>query len=257
MAGWNPNYTSIFIILFLAIIIPKIQHYKFKQMFEITEEKNNLSNIGSVLLLIAHPDDEIMFWTPTIKYLLSKNIELKILCLSNGNYNGLGDLREIEFDNVSRELNLSNNVILNIPELQDDITKKWPEDIVAEQIDDFLKKNEDVKTIITFDENGVTKHPNHISCYNGLMFYLNKNKHECKHKNIKVYTLKSFNFISQYTWIIPMLTNFFSKYAFNTYTFFGSYKLMRLYETQFNLLRKAHTILSSYSYFNSFNKVLY
>ena len=257
MVDWYQNGSLVLVILFIAIIIPYIQKSKFNGMFSITNIDSDLPSVGSVLLLIAHPDDEIMFWTPTIKYLLSKKIQLKILCLSNGNYNGLGDLREVEFDNVSRELNLSNNVILNIPELQDDITKKWPEDIVAEQIDDFLKKNEDVKTIITFDENGVTKHPNHISCYNGLMFYLNKNIHECKHKNIKVYTLKSFNFISQYTWIIPMLTNFFSKYAFNTYTFFGSYKLMRLYETQFNLLRKAHTILSSYSYFNSFNRVFY
>ena len=35
-------------------------------------------------------------------------------------------------------------------------------------------------------------------------------------------------------------------------TFFDSYKWMRLYKTQFNLLRKAHVILSCYSYYNPF-----
>ena len=255
--AWHENYTLVLIILFIAIIIPYIQKNKVKKMFEINNIKQDLPSIGSVLLIIAHPDDEIMFWTPTIKFLLSKNIELKILCLSNGNYDGLGEKREIEFDNVSRELNLSSNVILNIPELQDNIKMKWDPKKVAEVIDDFLKNNNDVKTIITFDNNGVTKHPNHISCFEGLMYYLNENRNECLNKNIKVYTLESFNFIFQYTWIIPMIKSFWNKYAFIKMTFFSSYKLMRLYETQFNLLRKLHTIFSSYSYFNSYQKVLY
>ena len=251
----NLNYPFIIIILLITIIIPKIQKYKFNQMFSLTDTNKDLSSIGSVLLIIAHPDDEIMFWTPTISYFLSNKINLKILCLSNGNYNGLGEKREIEFDNVSRELNLSENVILNIPELQDNITIKWDKKKVAEVIDDFLRKNNDVKTILTFDKNGVTKHPNHISCYEGLIYYLKENYDELIKNNIQIYTLDSFNFIFQYTWVVPMIKNFVSKYSFNSYTFFKSYKLMRLYETQFNLLRKAHTIFSSYSYFNSYTKI--
>jgi len=257
MSDWYQNSFLIFVILFIAVAIPYIQKIKFNKMFDITDIDKDKSSIGSVLLLIAHPDDEIMFWTPTIKYFLSKNINLKILCLSNGNYNGLGDLREIEFDNVSRELNLSNNVILNIPELQDDITKKWNSEKVSEMIDDFIKKNNDIKTIITFDGNGVTKHPNHISCFDGLMYYLKKYNDECKKKNIRVYTLKSFNFMLQYTWLIPMINCLFNKYGFINKTFFTSYKLMSIYITQFNLLRKFHTIFSCYSYFNSYNKIEY
>ena len=257
MADWYQNGLLVFIILIIAIIIPYLQKYKLNQMFNTTGLSNNLSSIGSVLLLIAHPDDEIMFWTPTIKLFLSNNITLKILCLSNGNYNGLGELREEEFDNVSSELNLYDNKILNIPELQDNINMEWEPSIVAEQINDYLRRNNDIKTIITFDKNGVTKHPNHISCYKGLMFYLNQNRDECLDKDIKVFTLDSFNFFLQYTWIIPMLTNFFKRYAFISNNFFSSYKLMRLYKTQFNLLRKAHTIFSSYSYFNSYNKVIF
>ena len=258
MANWNINYTIVIIVLILAMIIPYIQKSKFNQMFEITDSNTSgISSIGSVLLITAHPDDEIMFYTPTIKYLLSKNINIKILCLSNGNYDGLGEKREIEFDNVSRELNLSSNVILNIPELQDNIKKKWDAKIVAEMIDDFMRKNPDIKTIITFDMYGVTKHPNHISCNDGLKYYLKENRDKCLENNIKIYELDSFNFVLQYTWIVPFIKNIFSKYAFISINYFTSYRLMRLYETQFNLLRKAHTIFSSYSYFNSFTKILF
>ena len=145
MSDLTSSYPLIIIILIITILIPYIQKCKFHQMFNITEKNIDYSSIGSVLLIIAHPDDEIMFWTPTISYLLSKKINFKILCLSNGNFLGLGEKREIEFDNVSRELNLPDNVILNIPELQDNITMKWDEKKVAEVIDDFLKRNTDVK----------------------------------------------------------------------------------------------------------------
>ena len=52
--------------------------------------------IGSVLLIIAYPDYGIIFWTLTIKAFLGNNIKMKILCLSNGNYDGLGEIRKKE-----------------------------------------------------------------------------------------------------------------------------------------------------------------
>ena len=198
-----------------------------------------------------------MFWTPTIKTLISKNIKMKILCLSNGNYDGLGELREKEFDNVSRALNFPDNVILNIPQLQDNIHQKWDSSIISTQIEEFLKNNQDVKTILTFDRNGVTKHPNHISCFYGLNYYLKIHNDECKSKGIKVYTLDSFHFALQYTWISPLLSFFLKKYGYISMTCFSSIKWMRLYETQFNLLRKAHVLASGYSYFNSYTKIDY
>ena len=54
-------------------------------MLEVNDLKKDLPSIGSVLIIIAHPDDEIMFWTPTIETLLGNQIPLKISCLSNSN----------------------------------------------------------------------------------------------------------------------------------------------------------------------------
>ena len=255
--SWYKNTLAIISILFLAVILEYVRKCKINSMFEVKDINSESSSIGSVLLIIAHPDDEIMFWTPTIKSLISNKIPMKILCLSNGNYDGLGPLREKEFDNLSRLLNFPDNQIIDIPELQDNIKKKWDPSVVSEQIEEFLKNNEDVKTVLTFDSDGVTKHSNHISCYDGLKYFLNKNSNECRKRLIKAYTLDSFNFFLQYSMILPRFYTFFKRYGYFTINFFTSYKWMRYYETQFNLLRKVHVICSGYSYFNSYTKIEY
>lgn len=50
-----------------------------------------------VLIVIAHPDDECMFFGPTITSLrtLTKS-KVHVLCLSTGNADGLGTLRKKE-----------------------------------------------------------------------------------------------------------------------------------------------------------------
>jgi LmbE family N-acetylglucosaminyl deacetylase len=41
--------------------------------------------LGRTLLVIAHPDDESMFFVPTIDGLVASNREVFVLCLSTGN----------------------------------------------------------------------------------------------------------------------------------------------------------------------------
>ena len=254
------RYFFLFIILsnFLIIITLRFeinQGTKLKQMFNIESIKNDISKIKSVLIIIAHPDDEIMFFTPTIKYLIKIGIKIKILCLSNGNYDKIGEIRTEEFKNVSKYLKLEDNELINIPELQDDIKKFWNEKIVSDKISDFLIRNNDIETILTFDENGVTKHPNHISCYNGLVYYIKNNREDFKKKGINVYLLDSFNPLFQYTFFIPFLSYYLREFGFSTWNFLSSYKIMSIYNSQFNWRRKLHVIFSGYSYCNSFIKV--
>ena len=256
-SSWYENTVIIVAVLIASLVLEQLKSIKLKSMLEANDLKKDLPSIGSVLLVIAHPDDEIMFWTPTIKTLLGKKIPLKILCLSNGNYYGLGEIREREFDDVSRELNLPDNRILNIPELQDNQKQKWDPSIVSEQIEDYIKNNPDVRTILTFDGNGVTQHPNHISCFEGVIYYLKHHLDECKKNNIKVYTLDSFNFFLQYTSLFPLLYSIFKKHGFYSMTFWSSFQYMRYYKSQFTLLRKLHCLLSGYSNYNSYTKFNY
>lgn len=44
-----------------------------------------------VLIVTAHPDDECMFFGPTLCHLADRNIQAKVLCLSKGNFYGKGN----------------------------------------------------------------------------------------------------------------------------------------------------------------------
>jgi len=47
-------------------------------------------------LIVAHPDDECMFFTPALIE-LQKRYEIHAITLSNGGYDGLGAIRTTEF----------------------------------------------------------------------------------------------------------------------------------------------------------------
>ena len=176
----NIKYILSFIIITNFIIIFLIKfairtREKFKNFFHTIE-----STKQEVLLIIAHPDDEIMFFYPTIINLLKNKIKIRILCLCNGNFDGLGKIREGEFSQVMKMLRIDNYKIINDEKLNDGIKVKWDENHIAARIKQYLSEEEGdsngkiinfnrIGIIITFDENGVTKHPNHSSCCHGLL----------------------------------------------------------------------------------------
>lgn len=246
---------SNFILIFALKFQIKLKT-KFAAMFDIKDEKpESISKARTVLFLTAHPDDEIMFLSPTLKKLTSLNFKTKILCLSNGNYDGIGKLREEEFNTVSKSLHMEDNQIIDHPKLQDNITSLWDYNLVAEQIKKYLDNNQDIGTIITFDEYGVTKHPNHISVYFGLETLIKQNRKEFKERKINVYLFDSFSPLTQYTFIWPFFNLYFKEFSIFDYSFSFSWKHMVLYKSQFNIPRRFHVVFSGYTYCNSFTKV--
>lgn len=51
-----------------------------------TGGKRSLKTDGPVLLITAHPDDESMFFAPAIITLTQANVEIFLLCLSEGHF---------------------------------------------------------------------------------------------------------------------------------------------------------------------------
>lgn len=51
-----------------------------------TGGKRSLKTDGRVLLITAHPDDESMFFAPTVITLTQANVEVFLLCLSEGHF---------------------------------------------------------------------------------------------------------------------------------------------------------------------------
>lgn len=116
--------------------------------------KYSSTNTPKATLLIAHPDDEIMFFCPL---LLSRAVT-SIICLSNGNFRNLGKIREKEIRKVSQLL----NVKLYIGPFKDN--NDWDPPRLIKYLNKVCAK-ERFTVIYTFDELGVSEHKNHISCF--------------------------------------------------------------------------------------------
>lgn len=96
---------------------------------------SNLRN-KRIILLIAHPDDESMFFSPTLQALTHPALQnhLKILCMSTGDSEGLGETRrkEIEAAAVTLGVRRKEDVfVLNDARFKDGMNETWrPEEIV-------------------------------------------------------------------------------------------------------------------------------
>ena len=117
---------------------------------------SHLLKLKSLLLVIAHPDDESLFFAPL---LLAFPQKIHILCLSTGithllplntfsfcifshvgNFYGLGSLRRKELLSAAASFGVSREKILIIehPNLQDNLTLAWPVNIVRNMIMDTI-----------------------------------------------------------------------------------------------------------------------
>jgi N-acetylglucosaminylphosphatidylinositol deacetylase len=125
----------------------------------------------NILFVMAHPDDECMFFTPTI-YALKEKSNLYLLVLSNGGYDGLGKIREKEMEKAARQMGFKDLLVIDSKAIPDG-PHPWDVEACVEEIMKHLKERKDegieIKTIVTFDELGVSTHPNHISTYHACM----------------------------------------------------------------------------------------
>lgn len=117
--------------------------------------------LGNVLLCTCHPDDEAMFFNPIIQYLLSMKVKVFLLCLSTGDYDGLGHIRKVELLKSCKVLGVELISVIDNPSLKDGWTE-WTRDDCVLEIQSITKKCS-IETLLTFDEKGISGHPNHSS----------------------------------------------------------------------------------------------
>ena len=92
--------------------------------------------------MIAHPDDEAMFFAPTILTMHDKS-HLHLICLSVGNNDGLGKVREKELYKSCAVLGIPEKRVRIYDEegLQDGMQNRWDTaivmDIVKNIVDEF------------------------------------------------------------------------------------------------------------------------
>ena len=153
-----------------------------------------------------------MFFSPTLLALSATN-DVGVLCLSSGDADGLGTIRKSELIESCRRLGVDRVRVIEHPfvapvvfvcvvansdlhrELQDSMTKKWPAARVAE----FCEANmEGVEVLITFDEGGVSGHPNHISLLHGAREFV-------KGRGVELWTLRTVGLVRKYAFVLDAL----------------------------------------------------
>lgn len=99
------------------------------------------------LLVIAHPDDECMFFGPTLAQLQKQQITTYILCLCNGNDQNMGSVRELELVQSAHVLGIPALRVqcLNVMELQDGMKNRWDKRVISKYIEDCKFNFDSVK----------------------------------------------------------------------------------------------------------------
>uniref|UniRef100_A0A8C5QWF7 N-acetylglucosaminylphosphatidylinositol deacetylase n=1 Tax=Leptobrachium leishanense TaxID=445787 RepID=A0A8C5QWF7_9ANUR len=91
----------------------------------------------AALLLIAHPDDECMFFAPTILGLLREQRQLHVLCFSTGNYYNQGEIRKNELIHSCTALGIPPS---NVTDLPDNPNVQWNTDLLSDLILNHIKE---------------------------------------------------------------------------------------------------------------------
>lgn len=178
-----------------------------------------------ICLLIAHPDDEAMFFSPALLSLSRPELQNRIfiLCLSSGDADGLGHIRKKELTKSALLLGIPSAeqvVVVEDERFQDSMTQHWDAKEVAKVLQHYFAPKmktmsadsapfANIDAIITFDETGVSSHPNHISLFHGASTFLRNlmQRHSGWETPVKMYTLTTTNFVRKYSSIIDaMLT---------------------------------------------------
>lgn len=158
------EHLILFSLFYLALCILM---YACIVQWEILTFQKEILNPKRVLLIIAHPDDECMFFGPTIFNLLKvEKCVVYLLCLSTGANYGMGKIRKNELYKACRVLGIreENIIIQNHTLLPDAMDVNWPIDLVS-QIVLHQVETYDIDTLLTFDRHGVSRHLNHCSIY--------------------------------------------------------------------------------------------
>lgn len=207
-----------------------------------------------VLLVIAHPDDEAMFFGPFLLHCRNSGRMVSLLCMSKGNRYGLGDIRSNELFACAEVFGISSDRvhIIDHPELQDGMENNWPGLIVCNIILDHLKAHP-AALIVTFDEVGVSSHPNHIATFKGVEQALASTS-SVDSLRVTGLKLESTNIFRKFTGVLDLFFSHFTStvlmYNLNVFTIF---KAMWCHKSQFVWYRALFILFSRYTYVNTFS----
>ena len=113
-------------------------------MWTSTPSNKSVRRGSRTLLVIAHPDDEAMFFAPLLLALNANHCTTSILCLSTGDFDGLGSKRRAELLKSADCYKIDRNRVNVIDHalLRDGKESNWPPEIIRDLIIDFLSTDD-------------------------------------------------------------------------------------------------------------------
>jgi N-acetylglucosaminylphosphatidylinositol deacetylase len=202
-----------------------------------------------VLLVLAHPDDESMFFTPAITHIMSAGASVHLLCLSTGDYDGLGAQRAREVAAAARVLGISTCSVIDDADLQDGPLNAWPAQAIGRRISDALQRTA-ASHIFTFDSGGVSAHPNHVATHRACVQFVQS------HPRIQLLTLHTSHLLLKYLGALAvLLPTTPSTRALHVARVCNSapqlvVHAMRAHGSQLTWFRWLFIVFSHYTYFN-------
>ncbi|XP_072209301.1 N-acetylglucosaminyl-phosphatidylinositol de-N-acetylase [Excalfactoria chinensis] len=154
------------------------------------------------LLVTAHPDDEVMFFAPTLLRLGKAGARLAVLCCSAGNYYSQGEIRKKELEQSCCLLGVpaSNVTVVDHRDLPDNPSVEWDTQLLASFVLKHIEAN-NINLVVTFDAGGVSGHANHISLYTALRYLHSERKLP---EGCRVLVLESVNLLRKYISILDV-----------------------------------------------------
>ncbi|KAF9225854.1 N-acetylglucosaminylphosphatidylinositoldeacety la se [Gyrodon lividus] len=183
-------------------------HTNIQILFDNAGSTNLKPNSSRILLLTAHPDDECFFFGPTILALREDPTypEIYSLTLSVGNADGLGKIRKEE---LSRSLDVmgidqDRRWTIDHPMLQDNISLQWDASVIAAVIAPYVVNN-NITTILTFDTQGISSHPNHYSLPFGARYLVDTLGSKAPETLPRIFSLITVPVLAKYTGALSSL----------------------------------------------------
>ncbi|XP_073902875.1 N-acetylglucosaminyl-phosphatidylinositol de-N-acetylase isoform X3 [Castor canadensis] len=168
-----------------------------------TPRQAGLLEVGSrALLVIAHPDDEAMFFAPTVLGLVRLKHQVSLLCFSAGNYYNQGEIRKKELLQSCDVLGIPSSCVMIIDnrDFPDNPGVQWDTELVASVLLQHIEVN-DINLVVTFDAGGVSGHSNHVALYAAVRALHLEGKFP---EGCSVLTLQSVNVLRKYLSLLDL-----------------------------------------------------
>ncbi|XP_070249352.1 N-acetylglucosaminyl-phosphatidylinositol de-N-acetylase isoform X1 [Myotis yumanensis] len=187
----------------VALLAPGIfWAWHFLERMKSQVQAGLLGSGSRALLVIAHPDDEAMFFAPTLLGLARLRHPVFLLCFSAGNYYNQGEIRKKELLQSCDVLGIppTNVMIIDSRDFPDDPGVEWDTEHVASVLLQHIEVN-DINLVVTFDAGGVSGHRNHVALYAAVRTLHSEGKLP---EGCTVLTLQSVNVLRKYIALLDL-----------------------------------------------------